>query len=37
MWSAANPDKFPTMEIIIGQPGSLAQQGTVVLVATVPT
>lgn len=31
MWSAANPRKFPTMEIAIEQVGSLAQQGTVVL------
>jgi hypothetical protein len=35
MWSAANPDYFPTMEIIIGQAGSLTQQGTVVLAGTI--
>ncbi len=36
MWSAANPDDFPTMEIIIGRAGSLSQQGTVVLTGTAP-
>jgi len=33
MWSAANLDTFPTMEITVGQPGSLAP-GPVVLVGT---
>jgi Putative zinc-finger len=37
MWSAANPYQFPTMEIVIEQAGSLAQQGKVVLVGTTST
>lgn len=37
MWSAADPYKFPTMEIAIEHVGSLAQQGTVVLVGKAAT
>jgi hypothetical protein len=37
MWTAANPDKFPTMEIAIERVGSLDQQGTVVLTGAVPS
>jgi len=34
MWTAANPDTFPTMKVVIEKAGSLTQQGTVVLVGT---
>jgi hypothetical protein len=34
MWTAANPDTFPTMKVVIEKVGDLTQQGTVVLVGT---
>ena len=37
MWSAANPYRFPIMEIAIEHVGGLAQRGTVVLVGTAAT
>jgi hypothetical protein len=36
MWTAADPDDFPTMQITVGTAASAGQQGQVILSGAVP-